>query len=115
MSQTRASEPATEPPIAQRVNFSDDNRPLHIQTFFEWLSDDLHDAPLIDWTQLSSMVMTALVNSVGESPFAAPLALAAAVGRGAMKEYVLRQSLWMLNKLLRNVQHLCGVEQLTDL
>ncbi len=97
MSQTQARELAAQQTSTRRVNFSDDNRALHVQTFFEWLPEDLHDAPLIDWTQLPSNTMATLVSAVGKSPFAASLALAAGVGRGAMKAYVLRGSIGRLN------------------
>ncbi len=115
MSQTQARELAAQQTTTRRVNFSDDNRAMHVQAFFEWLPEDLHDAPLIDWTQLPSNTMATLVNAVGESHFAAPLALAAGVGRGAMKAYVLRGSIGRLNTLLCNIQRLCGIEQVTGL
>ncbi|HET8850931.1 MAG TPA: hypothetical protein VFN02_00245, partial [Ktedonobacteraceae bacterium] len=75
---------------------------------------DLHDVPYIDWTQLPSAVIGYLVNTVGESPWASSLALAAAVGRGAMREYILRHALGRLNTLLSDVQHLCGIEQVIN-
>ncbi len=115
MSQTQAREAAIRPTSTRRINFSDGNRALHVQALFTWLPEDLHDAPGIDWTQLPSAVIGYLVNTVGESPWASSLALAAAVGRGAMREYILRHALGRLNTLLSDVQHLCGVDQVAEL
>jgi hypothetical protein len=115
MSQTRTTEPSIQQATPQRINFSDSNRTLHLQAFFEWLPEALHDAPLIDWRQLPSKVIGYLVHSVGESPFAASLALAAGVGRGAMKEHTLCHSVGRLNLLLRDIQHFCHVEKVDGL
>src|SRR6266700_3669462 len=115
MSHTQAPESATGPNITRRINFSDENRALHVQTLLTWLPDDLHDTPDIDWTQLPSVVIGYLVNTVGKKPWASSLALAAAVGRGAMNERALRISISGLNCLLSNVQKLCGIEQVSDL
>jgi hypothetical protein len=115
MSQTRTLESAAEPITTRRINFSDGDHALHVQALFEWLPDELHDVPLIDWTQLPSEVICYLVNTVGESPWASSLALAAGAGRGAMKENTLRDAIMGINRLLRSVQRLCGIEQVTGL
>src|SRR6266567_5161941 len=115
MSQTRAQESATESPPPQRINFSDGNHALHLQALFAWLPEDLHDAPGIDWTRLPSSVICYLVNTVGESPRASTLALAAEVGRGAMKELALLKSISCLHRLLRNVQQVCSMQQISEL
>lgn len=115
MSQTQTRPSATEPISTRRVNFSDDNRELHLQALFEWLPNELHDAPGCDWILLPSKTIGYLVNTVGDSPWAAPLALAACAGKGAMKGSVLRQCVGQLNRLLRAVQHHCGIAQVTGL
>lgn len=115
MSQTHRQEAAPGSISTQRINFSDDNRALHMQALFAWLPEDLHDAPGIDWTQLPSTVICYLVNTVGESPWASSLALAAGIGRGAMKDTSLRRSIASLNTLLRSVQSLCGSKHASEL
>jgi hypothetical protein len=115
MSQTRVQESATGSTTPRRINFSDGNHALHVQALLTWLPDDLHDAPGIDWTQLPSAVIGYLVNTAGENPWASSLALAAAIGRGAMKEQALKISISCLNCLLSNVQKICGIEQVSEL
>jgi hypothetical protein len=115
MSQAHAPESATEPTTPQRINFSDGNRAVHLQALFAWLPEDLHDAPGIEWTRLPSSVICYLVNTVGESPWASTLVLAAEVGRGAMKELALLKSISCLHRLLRNVQKFCGIQQVSEL
>jgi hypothetical protein len=100
MSQTQAPESAPESISTRRINFSDGNRALHVQALFAWLPEDLHDAPGIDWTPLPSTVIGYLVNTVGKNPWASSLALAAGIGRGAMKEQALKISISCLNCLL---------------
>jgi hypothetical protein len=115
MSQTRALESAIGPTATRRINFSDGNRALHVKALFTWLPEDLHDAPGIDWTQLPSVVIGYLVNTVGESTWTSSLALAAAVGRGPMRDHSLLDSISCLHRLLRSVQRLCGSKQASEL
>ncbi len=115
MSQTRVQESVAEPTSTRRINFSDGNRALHLQALFTWLPDDLRDVPGIDWTHLPSAVIGYFVNTVGESPWASSLVLAALVGRGAMKELALLKSISCLHRLLRNVQQLCNIQQVSEL
>ncbi len=115
MSQTHAPESAPELSSTPRINFSDGNRGLHVQALFVWLPEDLHDAPGIDWTQLPSGVIGYLVNTVGKSPFAASLALAAGVGKGAMQKRSLLKSIMKLNALLRSIHSFCGSEYVSEL
>ncbi len=115
MSQTSVQEAAAEPVPARRINFSDENRALHLQALFAWLPEDLRDAPGIDWTRLPSAVIGYFVNTVGESPWACSLVLAAGVGRGAMKELALLKSISCLHRLLRNVHKVCGIQQVPEL
>src|SRR5947199_9447308 len=113
MSQTQAPEAAPESISTRRINFSDGNRALHVQALLAWLPEELHDAPGIDWTQLPSGVIGYLVNTVGKSPFAASLAIAASVGKGAMKGQTLLQGIRSLNRLLRGIQCRCGSKHVT--
>jgi hypothetical protein len=115
MTQTPVQEASTRPASPRRINFSDENRALHLQAFFAWLPKDLHEALGIDWTQLPSSVIGYLMNTVGEHSWASSLALAAAVGKGAMKERALQVSISCLHCLLSNVQKICGVEQVSEL
>jgi hypothetical protein len=115
MDQTRTQEQSSPPLAPPRVNFSDDNRALHLQTFFKWLPEEFHETPLVDWTRLPSRVIGYLVNTVGDSPFALSLAIAAAVGFGPMNELVVRHSLSGLYRLLQDVQVRCGVQSVAGL
>src|SRR5260221_2781014 len=115
MSQTPVQETTTKPTSKRRINFSDGDHALHVQALFAWLPEDLHDAPGIDWTQLSSEVIGYLVNTVSESPWASSLALAAGIGRGAMKKRSLKKSIMRLNALLRGIQSLCGSKHVSGL
>ncbi len=115
MSQTPVQASAPESISTPRINFSDGDHALHVQALFAWLPKDLHDAPGIDWTQLPSEVIGYLVNTVGESPWASSLALAAGIGRGAMKNMSLKKSIMKLNALLRSIQSLCGSKQVSEL
>ncbi|BCL79225.1 hypothetical protein ccbrp13_16900 [Ktedonobacteria bacterium brp13] len=103
------------PTTTRRINFSDGDHALHVQAFFAWLPEDRHDAPGIDWTQLSSEVIGYLVNTVGESPWASSLALAAGIGRGAMKKRSLKKSIMRLHALLRGIQSLYGSKHVSEL
>ena len=103
MSQTPTRERTAQPSTTPRVSFWDDNRELHLQLFFNWLPEEFHDLPLIDWTQLPSKVLGYFVNSVGDSPFAIPLAIAAFAGVGPVKNLTLRQSLTSINCLLQQI------------
>lgn len=115
MSQTPVQEAATRPNPTRRINFSDENRTLHVQALFAWLPEDLHDAPGIDWAQLPSAVIGYLVNTVGESPWASTLALAAGIERGAMKNGILLKNIRSLNVLLRSIHNLCRYEHVSEL
>ncbi len=115
MSQARVQESVARPTTTRWINFSDGNRALHLQALFTWLPDDLCDVPCIDWTHLPSAVIGYLVNTVGESPWASSLVLAALVGRGAMNELALLKSISCLNRLLRNVQKFCCIQRVSEL
>ena len=115
MRQTRVLESVAELTPTRRINFSDGNRALHQQALLTWLPENLRDVACIDWTYLPSAVIGYLVNTVGESPWASSLVLAAEVGRGAMKELALLKSISCLNRLLRNVQKFCSIQQGSEL
>src|SRR5581483_6705348 len=115
MSQTPVQQAQPEPAARGRINFSDDNRALHVQALFAWLPQELHDAPGIDWTHLPSSVICYLVNTVGESPWVCSLALAAGIGRGAVKQRTLLKNITMLHSLLRDIQRFCGVQHVSEL
>src|SRR6266851_2126069 len=115
MSQAPVQEGATEPTSTRRINFSDGDRTLHLQALFAWLPQNLHDAPDIDWTQLPSSVICYLVNTIGESPWASSLALAAGVGRGAMNETSLTRCIQSLNMILRDMQSFYGRKHISEL
>ena len=115
MSQAQAFKSAKQQTASQRIIFSDSNRALHLQAFFEWLPENLRDTPLIDWTQIPSKLIGYLMNTVGDSPFAASLAIAAGAGAGAMKAYGLRHDMTRIYRLLCGVQTLCNAQSLDDL
>jgi|SRR6266487_501546 len=115
MSQTTTQERVSTSGATRRINFSDDNRALHLQAFFSWLPEEFHETPHIDWTRLPSRVMGFLVNGVGDIPFAVPLALAAAVGYGPLNELGARNRLMAISSLLRDVQARCGVQCVAEL
>ncbi len=115
MSQTRTAEQTSTPTTARRVNFSDGNRALHLQAFFKWLPETLHDAPLINWTQLPSRTIGYLVNTVGDSPFAETLAIAAFTATAPLREPGLMHHVSSLNILLNELQTLCGLQNVAGL
>jgi len=115
MSQATTQKQASTVEATQRINFSDDNRDLHLQAFFNWLPEEFHEAPQVDWTRLPSRVMGFFVNTVGDSPFVVSLALAAAAGYGPLNELGLRNRLMAVSSLLRDVQARCGVQYVAEL
>ncbi len=115
MNHFAAQEDASAPVSTRRVNFRDGNRDRHVQVFFTWLPEEFHETPHVDWTRLPSRVMGYLVRTVGESPFAIPLALAATAGYGAMNEVGLLNHLTAVHLLLRDVQARCGVQNVAEL
>jgi hypothetical protein len=86
-----------------------------LQTFYAWLPKALHDAPLIDWTQIPSRTMVYLVKTVGDSPFAGPLALAAVTAAEPLGEYTLYRHISPVHTLLRHVHTLYGVQHVAEL
>lgn len=114
MSQISIQERDSAPP-RRRLNFSDDNRDLHLQAFFNWLPTEFHEMPLIDWTQLPSRTIGYFVNTVGDSPFAVPLAIAAFAGVEPQKPRNLLQRLSAIYNILSGIQAHCGVQDIAGL
>jgi hypothetical protein len=97
------------------VNFSDGNHALHLQVFLEWLPADLHDAPGIDWSRLPGRIMSYLVKTVGNSPFASCMALAAAAEFGPGDEHTRLNQVQRLYRLLLYAQGVCGIQSPAEL
>lgn len=116
MKHTINQEVLTQTATPQRVNFSDGNREKHLQVFYEWLPADLHEAPQIDWTKLPSYVIGYFVHTVGRSPFAGHLALAAGVASGlGIKARSVLGRMHHLSLLFRDLQTSWGVQSAADL
>jgi hypothetical protein len=98
-------------------NFIRWEREKQVQTFLSWLPQELADAPGIDWTTLSADVMGYCVRTIGDSPDAAVLAVAAASMQGAvgaMSQAVLLRRVYALLRSLHattSMQHLADLEQ----
>ena len=115
MSHTTVQKVEESRSTTRRVNFSDDNRELHLQVFYKWLPPDLQDTPFVDWTKLPSKAIGYLVNTVKDSPWAAHIALAAVAAQGGMGEYTLITLITRLNHVLRNLHTFCGVQNPAEL
>ncbi len=115
MKQTAVQEESAQPASTSRVNFSDGNREHHLRVFYEWLAPDLHEAPGIDWTKLPSQAIGYLVHTVGHSPFAAHLALAAGVASEMVKARTVVSQTMHLALLFRDLHTSWGVHSAADL
>lgn len=115
MSQALTQPETSEQTTVHRLNFNDDNREAHLQALYAWLPPNLRDAPLIDWTRLSSRIIGYLVRTVGASDFAQSLALAMGVIAGSVSDYALWSMLSRLHHLFQHLQKVCGVRSVTDL
>lgn len=100
---------------ASRESSKDQERAQLLQAFYAWLPKTLHDASFIDWKQLPSQTMAYLVKTVGDSPFAAHIALAAVSAVEPLGEYVLYDAITRLHALLRHVHTLYGVQHTAEL
>jgi hypothetical protein len=85
------------------------------QAFFAWLPKELHQAPGIDWTQLPAEVMGYCIRTIGTSPDAAYLAMAAATAFGAITSPSLLNMLSNLKALFHTLRFVCGMQHLSDL
>ncbi len=97
------------------VRFTEWDREDQLQAFFSWLPGELHEAPGIDWTTCSPELMGYCVRTIGTSPDAAFLAMAAASALGAIGSRTLLALLGNLDKLLRTFREVCQMKQLAEL
>src|SRR5713101_7547889 len=91
------------------------DREDQLQAFFAWLPKELHDAPGIAWTHIPPSIRGYCVHSVGSSPDAAVLALAAASMLGAFTTYSLRNTIGQLNRLFQTLRAECHMKDYADL
>ncbi len=97
------------------LRFFDWDRESQLQAFFAWLPEELHDAPGIDWTKIPSRTMGYCIRTVGNSPDAPALAMAAAVAYGAMTNPSLQNLIVSLKHLFQGLRDVCGMEHIADL
>src|SRR5260370_708737 len=85
------------------------------RAFLNWLPVELHDAPGIDWTAISPEIMGYLVKTIGNSPNAAAMAVAAASIRGAIDQSSQYTCIKHIGQLLRSLQTTTSFQCLADL
>jgi len=86
------------------------------RSFAAWLPDAVCAAPGIDWAALPRPVKVYFLNTVGDSPDAAPLALAVGlVHRSGAMAHTTFRVLAQLNALLRRLRRECGLRALPQL
>jgi len=115
MTTSVAQAPAPSATTNKRVNFSDGNRAAHLHAFYEWLPKDLHDAPGIAWTRLSSRILGYCVHTIGENPDKGAVALAIGTAISALGQTSLHQYLSRFYHLLCTIRKVCGIEHLSEL
>jgi hypothetical protein len=98
-----------------KQNFAYWDPEVQREAFFAWLPQELHDAPGIDWTKLPSEIMGYCVKTIGGSPDAATLALAAASLHGAVSLSSHRTNLKEITRLLRSLRAGDHIQSLKDL
>src|SRR6266849_4280169 len=86
-----------------------------LKAFFGWLPQELHDAPGINWTELAPEIMGYLVKTVGRSPDAAVMAVAAASMHGAIDKISQYTLIKNLGTLLKSLRATTSVQCLVDL
>jgi acyl carrier protein phosphodiesterase len=86
-----------------------------LKAFFGWLPRELHDAPGINWTELAPEIMGYLVKTVGHSPDAAVMAVAAASMHGAIDKVSQYTLIKNLGTLLKNLRTTTSIQCLVDL
>src|SRR5712692_7467229 len=91
------------------------DRDDQLKAFLTWLPTELHDAPGIDWTQLTSDVMGYLIRQFENSADAAVMAVAAASMYGAIDQYSQRTRIKKLGSLLQNLRATTPIQCLADL
>src|SRR6266849_7516661 len=82
--------------------------------FLNWLPKELHDAPGINWTQLSPNIMRYCSTTIKDSPDSAFLAVAAASMR-SIDQVSQQSALRQVNQLLRELRATGQVQNLSDL
>src|SRR5437667_10022628 len=86
-------------------HFTQWDREDQVEAFFSWLPKALHDAPGIDWATLSPEIMGYLVGTIGSSPDAAVMAVAAASYNGRAIDQISQLTrLKQLGTLLQNLR-----------
>jgi len=95
----------------KRLVFTDDDRAAHLAAFHAWLPEELRDAQAVDWDALSGSAMGYLIHTVGNSPWATHVALAAGVWRTRR----LRHGITEIHRLLRFLWENCGVTEIGQL
>jgi hypothetical protein len=85
------------------------------QAFFAWLPQELHDAPGMNWRQPAPEIKGYCVNTIGDSPDSAILAVIAASMTGALPLTTLRGHVKNVTSLLREFRATGLIHQLPDL
>jgi hypothetical protein len=111
-SATRRNRQNREPNLHYFARWDRDDQ---LKAFFTWLPAELHDAPGIDWTQLTSDVMGYLIRQFENSADAAVMAVAAASMHGAIDQYSQRTRIKQLGRLLQNLRATTPIQCLADL
>jgi hypothetical protein len=90
-------------------------REEQLHQFYHWLPPELHDAPGICWEDLPSEVLAYAVRAAGETPDAAPLAVAVAAANGQVQAGTQVKVLSALAPLLCALRESAGMQQVNDL
>src|SRR5258708_2262006 len=99
-----------------RLNWSDGTQRLrHVAVFRAWLPEVLAHAPFIAWDDLPSRLMGYLVRTVGSSPDAIPIALAAGVAMHGVRAETLTNHCRGLASLLQRLRTHYGMRSIADL
>ncbi len=102
--------------VARPARLRSTDREAMRTAFFEWLPPEVRDAPNIEWEQVPPAVMGYLVRTVATAPWAAHLAVCAAVWE--VRPRMVLTNIVLVHNLLRSMQLTCSlvrVEQLNDL
>src|SRR5712691_11850002 len=97
------------------ADFNRWTREAQVQAFLAWLPPDLLSAPGVEWTLLPARVMGYCIRSVGASPDAAFLAMAAAAASGEVNTDSLVQLLRHLRAFFTTMRTICGMQSVSDL
>jgi hypothetical protein len=86
-----------------------------LRAFFAWLPQELHDAPGIDWAAVAPEIMGYLVRTIGNSPDAAILAVAAGSIHSSMDQSSQYTHLKGLGRFLKDLRASMLMQGLADL